>query len=481
MQPTSFTISLSTNFNRSTAVIKHLGEIHLGNSFEGFAEEALMRAQVLQSALENSATILAATRAEVLQLCQDNEEDNDEFTLFERNSDSTLSLLRTAKVIAGKLFHTLRDMKSRSLSLDSETAPQFDKCSGAAAKLSDYFSILGEAMMKLVGEEHSQTQSFTHILTVLRQASADYLNAESAQDLFYQPQKQLSSLINTLNELTNMAADFNNLTEFEKPQPPWITRSKELQNRKAISAVAEEEIKNLKRDAQDRATALKLRQEQLEEASMKIELLEKRAKDAAIKLGRISELEVLVKQGKERESGLEKAVEAQVRAAQKVEEERDGWIRKASEVKTVLKPGEGVVRTGAEMIGSSVEMEEMREEIKVLHSMNRYLRQQVRQTLADQDTMQNSWLSVPLRAPVRRGDLGTDIREALENIASLPFSSKLVRVRGKEKTGIGAKQTAKYQLIEQEIKRLKAFDSIESYWRGEPVIAGVDVLPEPLT
>lgn len=469
------------NSIRSTAIIKHLGEIHLSNSFEGFAEEALMRAQVLQSALENSSIVLSATRTEVLQLYQEGDGDDDEFTLFKRNSESTLSLLRTAKVVSGKLYHNLKDMKSRSLALDSETVPQFDKCDIVVSHVSNHFHVLCETVMKLISEDHSQSLSFNRVLFILRQASADYLNTENMHDLFYQPQKELSSLIDLLNDLTNMASDFTNLTEFEKPQPPWIIRSKELQSRKAISAVAEEEIKNLKRDAQDRATALKLRQQQLEEANMKIDLLEKRAKDAAVKLNRITELEALLKEGKEQQMSLEKTVETQVRAAQKAEEERDGWIRKASEVKAALKPGEGVVRTGAEMIRSSAEMEAMREELQTLQSMNRYLQQQVRQTQANQDATLNSWLSVPLRTLGKHKDPGVDMREALENIANLPFSSKLVRIRGKEKAGMSAKQTAKYQLMEQEIKRLTAFDSIESHWRGGPVIAGLDFLPEPLT
>src|ERR1700742_2102507 len=106
--------------------MKHLSELHLGNSLESFAEEVLMRALLIQSNLENTATVLAASKADILQRASPDDSAIDEDRiLFQRGSDSTLSALRSAKVIAGKLHHLLRDMKARNLSLNTDTSSKF--------------------------------------------------------------------------------------------------------------------------------------------------------------------------------------------------------------------------------------------------------------------------------------------------------------------------------------------------------------------
>lgn len=450
--------------------------MHLRNDLEGFAEEVLMKSQLLQSALENTATILAATRTEVLQAAQEGEEETEDFTIFERNSDATLSILRTAKVIAGKLYNVLRDMKSRSLSLDPEIGSDFEKCGEAASNLFDYFQDLADCVMKLMNEEHSQPLTFTHILTIMRQASSNFLKADTS-DLFYQPQKQLKLLSDSMNELHSLASEFENLSEFEKPQPPWIIRSKELQSRKAISVVAEEEIKNLKRDMQDRATTLKMRQQQLEEAQMKIELLEKRSKEASKKVDQLAEVEKQLKLTRERERVLEKAVVSHTQHSQKLEEERDRLVRQASEMKATHKRGDSAAR-GVAMVGTSAQMEAFQSEVQLLQSTIRYLRQQLRRTQAEQETIQNSWLSTPLRTVNKQQDQSTSIRAALNSIALLPLNSKPVKVQGRVKSSQYGKHTPKYQLIEEEIKGLKAWDSLDLHWKVGPVIAGVDVVPE---
>jgi dynactin 1 len=361
--------------------------------------------------------------------------------------------------------------------LDPEILPQFEKCGDVVSHIFGYFGALGDSAVKLINED-SQTHTFAEVLAAMRRTSASYLKVEST-DLFYTPLRQLKSLTDAMNELHSMASEFSNLTEFERPQPPWIIRSKELQNRKAISAVAEEEIKNLKRDLQDRATLLKLRQQDLEEANMKIELLDKRAKDANKKLDHISNLEQQMKVGKEKVNGLEKALESQILAAQKAEEERDRWMRKASEVSSISKPGDNAVR-GIELVGSSAEMEWLKSEIQILQSTNRYLRQQFQRNQTAQDQAANSWLSTPLRAPGKREDRSASLRVALSKIALLPLNSKPVKVQGRQKN-VPPKQTPRYQLIEQEIKRLKALDGIGSFGSRGTLIAGVDLLPEPLS
>jgi dynactin 1 len=474
---------VAEGLSRSIAVIKHLSEIYLTNNLEAFAEDVLMRAQVFQSELENAATVLAALQSDMLNVSKgesEDNEDNEDLTLFRKNSDSTLSALRTAKVVAGKLHTVLRDMSSRSLSLDPESESQFDKCGEAASAIFEYFKVLTKSAVRVLTEEHAQPVTFIHVLTVLRQVSSDHLKTDSP-DLFYKPQKLIKGLTDWMNELHAQASEFSNLTEFEKPQPPWILRSKEMQNRKAISAVAEEEIKNLKRDLQDRATKLKLHQQQLEESQMKIELLNQRNKDANKKLDQISDLETQLKSSKEHAKSLEQTVNTQAATTQKLEEERDRWMRRAAELKPTQKSGNANGH-GAEMVGTSAQMEALKIEIATLQSANRALRSQFRRLETKDDANPHSWLSLPLRTSrSANDDKAANMRAALNSIALLPLQVRPVRILGKGKTSAYGKETPRWQLGQVERRGMEVWGGIDDLVKEiggglrRPLIAGVDV------
>src|ERR1700749_1313477 len=95
---TQFWLRNSLMENRSMAVMRHVGEVYLGHSLDAFAEEVIMRTQLIQCLLENTATMLAATKEDVHTVVHPSSEGDDEaddnLLLFDRNSDSTLANIR---------------------------------------------------------------------------------------------------------------------------------------------------------------------------------------------------------------------------------------------------------------------------------------------------------------------------------------------------------------------------------------------------
>ncbi|KAF2668587.1 hypothetical protein BT63DRAFT_373754 [Microthyrium microscopicum] len=470
-------LQVAEGLQRSIAVMKHLSEIHLGDGLESFAEEVLMQALLMQSHLENTAVVLATARADVYRTAPPPTDSDDENTiLFEKNSDLALSALRSAKVIAGKLHHVLRDMKARNLALNPDTITKFEKCNDLSSVLFSYYQALGKNVVDLLHhEDHTTDVDFGSVLMLMRRTSSQHFHIDNA-DIFSPSLSKLRSLAETLTDLNHMASDLSQLTEFEKPSPPWILRSKELQDRKAISIVAEEEIKVLKREIQERATVLKMRQQQLEEAKMKIELLDVRNKEANKKLERIVELEAMVDKSTEREKSLEKAIEIQTQAAQRYEEERDRWMRKAAEVKTFSKGNEDNKR-GMEMVGSALEMDSLKSEVKLLQDTNQYLRQQFSRKRIEEETKNNGWLSQPLCRPKKVDPEAVKLRSVLKNIALLPTNAKPLRLADlgskTKSSAMTRKRTPKALLVEEEGKWLSAWQPMAD-WKG-PRIAGLDV------
>jgi len=482
--------------SRSIAVMKHLSELYLGSGLETFAEEVLMRALLVQNNLENTATILTAARNDILQFAppSPNAEDEDSI-IFMRNSDSTLTGLRSAKVIAGKLHHVLRDMKVRNLSLSADTLSDFEKCNERSSALLDYFQTLGKAVTNFLHQEDPPVAiEFSTVLIAMRRTSSEYFETKNA-DTFAPALNNLRGLNDRLADLSNMASDLSQLTEFEKPSPPWILRSKELQDRKAISAVAEEEIKVLKRDIQERATTLKMRQQQLEEAKMKIELLDARNKEANKKLDRIIELEKDIAAAAERERSFEKAMEKQIETAQRLEEERDRWIRRAAEAKAMsgnVQPDGKAGAAAERLIGTSVEMDALKAQIAALQDTNCFLRVQCQRARAEEDAKANSWLSEPLVVSRRNRNPEKDeqrgrYRAVLSNIANLPKAARPLKLSDLPMSPDKEKQTrpkrkaatAKAQLIEQDANWLSAWNPIAMEMKGVPKmplrIAGMEL------
>jgi chromosome segregation ATPase len=301
---------------------------------------------------------------------------------------------------------------------------------------------------------------------VIQQSSLD---AQST-DVFYRTQGHLRTVSSLLSELTESAADFGQLVEFEKAQAPWVMKSKEVAGKKLISAAAEDEIRNLKRDLQERATMLKVRQQEIEEVKMKVDLLERRNKDAAEKLERMAELEKIVDQATKREQDLEREVEEQTNLGRKLEDERDSWMRKAAEGTAVVPKVDGKEEASAPgvgdvLVGSKAEMERLKGEIALLQEANRYLRKQV--AANREGDIRDNWLGTPLkRRSVRKDDAVEDAKTVLRNIARLPIGVKPLRLDiGREREA--RKPTPKYQLVVEEMRKLKAWEPVK--------IAGVDL------
>ena len=440
--------------------MKHIAELHLREGLESYAEEILMRTLLMQSSLENTAAALVASKDEVLRTAAPADAEDDDGVLFEKTVDSVISDSRSAKVIAGKVHRALQDMKSRSLSLNPATITQFDKCSSIADDLFVFARDLGAAIKRVSNEDgRSESLVFGELLTAMRGATSTHFEV-SKSDIFGPMQTRLRALIDNLSDLSIMSSDFNQMAEFEKPPPPWVLRSREVQDSKAISAVAEEEIRTLKREIQERATSLKMREQKLEEAKMKIDLLEVRMRDANKKIDQISVLEHAVEQAKERERSMEKAVESQSQLVLEMEIEKERWKRVAAEAKTLGKTGDDASRP-TEMVASMKEMDALKLEVKTLQSTTRYLRQQTRRTRLEEEAKQNSWLSTPLTMSKKRDPQQQSMRAVLGNLALLPSNSQPLRLPGPQESKPKSqplKTTPRYQLIEQEMKSLRAWD-----------------------
>lgn len=387
----------ATELQRSIALLSHLAEVHIPNSLASYADDVHMRTVVMQSHLENAATAISSAKSMVQTSIIVAGDDDDELAqVFARKSDAIITSTRSAKVVIGKAVRALDDLKSRSLSLAPDTVQTFEQCETATGELASFSRHVGDDLFTLLHEE-GRTEPFTYHevqSTVHRTTSVVFTSNES--DLFSTYANKLRTLTASLMELAALASDLSMTEEFERSPAPWVARSRQLKASKTVPVDAEEELRRLKEETHERARMIAIRDQTLEESSVKIELLESRMRDATKKNERITELESKIADAKKREAELAESIESQNRELTAAEADKERWKKVADETKAI-----GVVASGSQAgqeraVATAREMEALKTEITSLQAAVRFLREDNRRTkLAAPQNL--DWLDAPLR------------------------------------------------------------------------------------
>ena len=457
--------------------MSHLAEIHLSATLDAYADDVLMRTLLMQSHLETTAAALSLIKSETqsrISIIPDEEDDG--VAAFVQKADSMIAQSRSAKVVVGKTIRALQELKSRSLSLTTNTIGAFEECEKGTEQLALYTRQLGEKMYSVLMEEgRTEPITFAEIRpTLFHTAKASFpgsTDIPNELDLFFAMGTTFRALTDALANLNALSSSLSSTAEFERAPAPWVLRSKELAASKIVSVDAEEEIRRLKDEVHARATALKLRDQEIEEKGVKIELLEARTRDASKKATRIKELESRIEELRGRERALVEESEKRGKEIRALEDERERWAAQAAiQAKIGQNGGSGGEKrdAGADKVATKRELEILGEEIRVLESANRFVRRSHRKDLIKATLSVDSWLRVPVKPGSNLQVSRTQTRakagrKALEELVNLPARTQYVdltpyppKERLKWRPLV---QTPLYQLKEQEVRRAEAWIS----------------------
>jgi dynactin 1 len=446
----------ASDLQRTIALMSHLAEVHIPSGLASYADEVHMRTLIMQSHLENAATSISVARTLVQTSIPAQGDDDEHAQHFSRKTESVVSSTRSAKVVVGKAVRALEDLKSRSLSLMPDTAQAFEQCETATEELAKFSRQVGFDLCKLFHDE-GRTEAFTYFdvqSAIHRTTTSVFASSES--DLFSTYSNKLRTLTTSLMDLAALASDLEVTQEFERASAPWVIRSQQLKSSKTVTVDTEEELRRLKDDHLERARMLAMKDQVLEEATVKIELLESRMRDATKKNDKISELERKIEEAKKREAGLSESMETQNKELAIIDTDREKWRKVAEDAKAlgVAAPGtkagqERAVATAREMDALKAEIESLQAAVRYLREDNRRARLSVHQGL--------DWLAAPLTKPKsivqQREELvvseGQDVLSELLNLAT---SAKVCDLRSAPKKKLGwrpAKSTPQYHVAKQ--------------------------------
>jgi dynactin 1 len=425
---------------RSMDVLHHLSEARLTKSLQNYANEAIMRATCIQTYLDNTAAGLSLLAAEVrIKIPINPEDEEDAVALFSQHTDTIISATRSAKVVASKILASLSDLKARSMSIKPDTVETFEQAESEASSLLGYIRQVGASVYVTLHEEGREDPiMLSDARSAISLATKSYYEASDAEPLTTFATR-LSSFTNRLAELHEIATDLTGITEFERGPSPWALKSKELAAAKLVSVDAEDEIRRLKEDIHERATQLKLRDQSIDEAHHKIELLESRTRDASKKTTKITELEQALTEARNNLKSMEDAFEAQAHTMEELQNDRDKWHAAAADESRRAEgnadadpadPGAGgnasLQRTAGleRAVATDREVQALKTEIAVLESLTQHLRKSSRRDQLAQST----WLSTPLKPDLKPRTTQANAPTVLEQMAALTTGIKPVEL-----------------------------------------------------
>ena len=441
---------------RTIALMSHLAEVHISSGLASYADDVHMRTLVMQSHLENAAAAMSALRA-IVQAAIPTQGDEDEHAQhFARKTETVITSTRSAKVVVGKAVRALEDLKTRSLSLTFDTIQTFEQCETATQELAGFSRQIGHDICTLVHEE-GRTDPFTYLdiqSTVHRTTTNLFASSES--DLFSTYSNKLRTLTSSLMDLAALTSDLEMTQEFERASAPWVLRSQELRSSKTVSVDAEAEIHRLKDDNHERARLIAMRDQTLEESSVKIELLESRMRDATKKNERITELEKKIEDAKKRETELSESIETQNKDLATLEADREKWKKVAEDTKAlgIVAPGSKAGKERA--VATAREMEALKTEIASLQAAVRYLREDNRRArVTGSDGLE--FLAVPLTKPKsteeqRKALVLAEGQDVLNELLDLTSTAQIYDFNSIPKNRLAwrpAKSTPQYHVAKQ--------------------------------
>jgi dynactin 1 len=446
----------ASELQRTIALMSHLAEVHISRGLASYADDIHMRTLVMQSHLENAAAALSAIKTMVQTIIPSQGDEDELAHHFTRKTDLVITQSRSAKVIIGKVIRALEDLNTRSLSLMPDTLQIFEQCETSTQGLADFSRSIGNDLFRLLHDE-GRAEPFTYleVQSTVHRTSATLL-ASIESDLFSTYSNKLCTLTNVLMDLAALTSDLEMTQEFERAPAPWVLRSQELKSSKNVPVDAENELRRLRDENHERARLIAMRDQTLEEASVKIELLESRMRDATKKNERITELETKINDAKKRELELTESIESQNKELSVVEADREKWKKIAEDTKAF-----GVVARGSQAgqeraAATAQEMEALRAEVASLQAAVRYLGEDNRRTrLCNPQSL--DWLDAPLKKlpsneEQRKSLVLAEGQDVLNELLNLAATAQMYDLKQSPKNRFAwrpAKSTPQYHVAKQ--------------------------------
>ncbi|THW69203.1 hypothetical protein D6D25_01051 [Aureobasidium pullulans] len=439
---------------RSMAVMSHLASIHIKKSLAASASDMLMQTSLVQSHLDSTSSAISLCRSLVqTHVPTPPDSETDEETLFTQ-LDNIISSIRSARVVVNKTHRNITDLQSRSLALSPSNLELLISAETLTSKLAVFGRRAGEKVQSLFGEEgREDTITLGETELLLTRLSASIFGSGAAESApFESLSTYLTSLTIQLNELSDISANLENTQEFERPAEPWVIRSSTLRSTKLTSIDTEAEVVRLTEVVRERSLLVRSKEQELEEQSVRIEMLEARMAEATKRSSALADLETSITALQKEKSIHQTALTEAENKVTRLRRERDEWRKSAED----NKPDVNATNNVATEMGGASKMELDRANLRItsLESAIGYLQTHSAASTTTTATRSSDldWLETPLLPPPskhqqRQKTLHAEGKTAFSELLKLVTEARPVSLGNAPANRLAwrpAAQTAKY-------------------------------------
>ncbi|KAL1934362.1 hypothetical protein VTP01DRAFT_6544 [Rhizomucor pusillus] len=298
-----------------------------------------------------------------------------------------VSQAKNSKLIAKKLIRQLEDLSEQALMLKSEHLHRFRTLYAISSKLSQFcFDVYRQIASYVDTKRGSREEINLNIIQQIVYSKADEILEIAESTMWEGCLRTLKSLTNELNTTVTRVENDNKMDKITTGIAPWIQRASDMKAEVVVSHDMERKLQQHSEEILKLIKDVKLKDQALQEANVKVELLEKRMVTAKKQVEHIAILEESLQKSQSQELVYAEAIEnlqAEFDALEKenarlkkladvqLEEKRQSANKKAEEESV---PEVQTSAEGGSYVQVSGQVETLKAAIRYLRAENSHLK-----------------------------------------------------------------------------------------------------------
>ncbi|KAI0005552.1 dynein associated protein-domain-containing protein [Russula compacta] len=316
----------------------------------------------------------------------------------------SLDQCKNAKVVARKLVKRLEELTHESSALKAHLIPQLGALCSTVSEMVNFGIQLAQQTMPHIDEVRASKSSFqlSKLLSFVNNIASSTVAkiCKDTKSSWASLGEAISELVAQTNALFPKTMDHENVIKITGTAP-WIVRIDEVKAAVAVNVEAERKVAQLNEEMQGLVRTLKVKDQSIQESTVKIELMERRMEAVKKQAEAVTELEGLVGKAQKQEKYY-------VEAMEQLQSEFDALAKENSKLKATSTPPEkatGATTAPSQLVlhaDGNLETTHLLEQLESFRGAVRFLRME-NSYLKGNDLMQELGelpsLSVPTSSP----------------------------------------------------------------------------------
>ncbi|TBU58180.1 dynactin [Dichomitus squalens] len=295
----------------------HLSETSFSNFEYDLGERELGYALAFDHDLEMFAASVGLIKTSVAAILKDNDValdlgGMDAQAEFFEPLQKALDQCRSAKVLSKKLIKRVEDLTQDSMALKAHLVPQLQNLNNTVPELVNFGISLAQLVMPHISDVRAVKSAFqlSTVVSYVKQSAASTVgkagNEESAS--WDSVCEFLAQVIQEANRIVPMSLEAENTLKITGTAP-WILRIDDIKAATAVNVEAERKVAQLNDEMQALARTIRMKDQQIQETGVKIELMERRMETVKKQADTITDLENELAKARKQERAYEEAME----------------------------------------------------------------------------------------------------------------------------------------------------------------------------